>query len=338
MEKFLLTSVWNATIEKNDKALEPRSRVYASELGGAMIDRYLKMKAEPYTNPPNSRSMRKFMAGDIWEWIVQTVLVRAGIKYRTQERVLVEYPGLLPISGRLDFIISGGLMPEAVTIDETMPPFMQKLTEAIVNTFQGKNFEETIIEVKSVGSFVFESLLAQDNPKTHHMLQAAVYKKATNLPASVVYVCRDDVRILQYSVDTVFEDLEQMIVDDLKLITKYHNEDIEPEKESLILWDSIAEKFTKNWKVEYSPYLSKLYSRDMEGKDVPFGQPDEYSDWSTPIVSGLNRVVKRIKEGKDMTKSNEEWIEKAKQLGYPLETLNITKIATKEDASIETTS
>jgi len=334
MDKFLLTQVWNSTIEKNDKALEPRSRVYASELGGAMIDRFLKMKGEAYTNPPNSRSMRKFMAGDIWEWIVQTVLVRAGIKYRTQERVLVEYPGLLPISGRLDFIISGGIAPEAVTVDETMPPFMQKLTEAIVNTFQGKNFEETILEVKSVGSFVFESLLATDNPKTHHMLQAAVYKKATNLPASVVYVCRDDVRILQYSVDAVFEDLEQMIIEDLKLITKYHNEDVEPEKEKLILWDSLAEKFTKNWKVEYSPYLSKLYSRtknEGDKEETPFEFPDEYSEWSTPIVSGLNRVVKRIKEGKEMTKSNEEWIEKAKQLGYPLDTLNITKIIVEEN-------
>jgi len=339
MEKFLLTQVWNSTIEKNDKALEPRSRVYASELGGAMVDRYLKMKAEPYTNPPNSRSMRKFMAGDIWEWIVQTVLVRAGIKFMTQERVLVEYPGLLPISGRIDFIISGGAdeIAAGLSYDQTMPPFMQKLTEAIVNNFQGKNFEETILEVKSVGSFVFESLLATDNPKTHHMLQAAVYKKATGLPASVVYVCRDDVRVLQYAIDTVFEDLEQMIIDDLKLITKYHNEDVEPEKEKLILWDSLAEKFTKNWKVEYSPYLTKLYSRkknEDDKEETPFEFPDEYSEWVTPIVSGLNRVVKRIKEGKEMTKSNEEWLEKSKEYGYTIDTLNITKIVVEQNANI----
>lgn len=296
-----------------------------------MIDRYLKMKGEAYTNPPNSRSMRKFMAGDIWEWIVMTVLVKAGIKYRTQERVMVEYPDLLPISGRLDFIITGETDFENVVIDENMPPFMQKLTQAIVDNFRGKVFEESILEIKSVGSFVFESLLANDNPKTHHMLQATVYKKATGLPASVVYVCRDDVRILQYSIDAVFEDLESMVIEDLKEITRYHREDIEPEKEKLILWDSVVEKFTKNWKCEYSPYLSKLYSRDVEGVEKPFEFPDEYSEWVAPIVSGLNRVVKRIKEGKEMTKSNEEWVEKSKVYGYPLDTLSITKVIQKEN-------
>lgn len=332
MNKFLLTDVWNSTIEKGDKKLEPRSRVYASELGGSMIDRYLKMKGEAYTNPPNSRSMRKFMAGDIWEWIVQTVLVKAGIKYRTQERVMVEYDGLLPISGRLDFIVTGETDFENVTIDENMPPFMQKLTEAIVNNFKGKVFEESILEIKSVGSFVFESLLANDNPKTHHMLQAFVYKKATGLPANVVYVCRDDVRILQYSIDSVYDELEEMVKEDLKEITRYHNENIEPEPEKLILWDGIGEKFTKNWKVEYSPYLSKLYKRkknEDDKEETPFEQPDEYYEWVAPIISGLNRVVKRIKEGKEMTKSNEEWLEKSKEYGYQIDTLKITKITLK---------
>lgn len=329
MDNFKLTEVWNATIERNDKEIEPRSRVYASEIGGSMIDRYLKMKGEPYTNPPNSRSMRKFMAGDIWEWIVQTVLVKAGIKFRTQERVLVEYPDLLPISGRLDFVITGETDFDNIVIDENMPPFMQKLTQAIIDNFKGKEFEETILEIKSVGSFVFESLLANYNPKTHHMLQACVYKKATGLPASVIYVCRDDVRILQYSVDLIFNDLEQMVIEDLKEITRYHHEDIEPKKEKLILWDSTLEKFTKNWKVGYSPYLTKLYSRNKNEDDkeeTPFQFPDEYDDWVNPIVSGLNRVVKRVKEGKEMTKSNEEWLEKSKKYGYDINLLKITKI------------
>ena len=333
-EKFTLTEIWNATIERNDKAIEPRSRVYASEIGGSMIDRYFKMKAEPYTNPPNSRSMRKFMAGDIWEWIVQTVLVKAGIKYRTQERVMINYDGMLPISGRLDFIITGDTDFDNVVIDDNMPEFMQKLTKAIVEHFRGKVFDQNIIEIKSVGSFVFESLLATDNPKTHHMLQAFCYRKALGIPADVIYVCRDDVRILQYSIDPIFDDLELMVLDDLKQITRYHNEDIQPDPEKLILWDSVGEKFQKNWKVEYSPYLTKLYSRkknDDDAEATPFAQPDEYYDWVAPIISGLNRVVKRIKEGKEMTKSNAEWVEKAKIYGYPLESLTITKIATRDD-------
>lgn len=329
MEQLNFMQIWNDTLERSDRALEPRDRVYASEIGGSMIDRYLKMKAEPFTNPPNSRSMRKFMAGDIWEWIVQTVLVRAGIKFTTQDRVRVEYEGLLPISGKVDFIITGDTDFDNVTIDENMPEFMRKLTTAIVESFKGKVFEKCILEVKSLGSFVFEGVLAQDNPKTPHMLQGTVYKKATGLPTHIVYVCRDDVRILQYSIDNIFEELEQEVIRDLTEITHYYRNDIEPEKEKLILWDPAGEKFSKNWKVEYSPYLSKLYFYNKNGDDkelTPFSQPDEYYDWVAPIISGMNRVVKRIKEGKELTKSNEEWVHKMKELGYPLESLNITAV------------
>jgi hypothetical protein len=341
MDQFNLMEVWNATIEKSDRELKPRDYVYASELGGAMIDRYLKMKGEAYTNPPNSRSMRKFMAGDIWEWIVQSVLIKAGIEFETQEKVGVEYEGLLRVSGRIDFIILGTTNFDRVTIDETMPEFMQRLTQAIVDNFKGKSFEKCILEVKSLGSFVFEGLLAQDNPKTNHMYQAFIYRKATELPTHIVYVCRDDVRLLQYSIDSIADALEVEVKKDLTEITYYYKNDIKPEKEKLILWDAQAEKFTKNWKVEYSNYLSMLYTYNKNGDDAeetPFETPDEYYDWIAPQVAGLNRVIKRIKEGKEITKSNEEWIEKMKAYGYPLETLTLTKVApSDEDGEVKRT-
>lgn len=358
-ELFALENVWNETIEKNSKPLEPRSRIYASEIGGSMIDRYLKMKAVPYTNPPNSRSMRKFMAGDIWEWIVQTVLVRAGIEFTTQERVLLEYPGLLPISGRIDFIITGNQDFANIQIDETMPEFMQNLTQSIKENFAGKNFDKRILEIKSVGSFVFESILAQDNPKTHHMYQAFVYSKCTGTPADVIYVCRDDVRILQYNVNAVFDELEADVIADITEITKYHTTDTQPEKEKLVIWNENTEKFTKNWKVEYSPYLSMLYTYtpDETGVEKPFERPDEYSEYATKLVAGMNRVIAKmrklpliqaeldkitqllektpedkelLKKQKALTKkleftdSNTQWIEKMKEHGYDVHSLKIT--------------
>lgn len=332
--QFKLAEVWNATIEKGDRELKPRNYAYASEIGGAMIDRYLKMTGVAYTNPPNSRAMRKFMAGDIWEWIVQTVLVKAGIQFTQQDRARVCYDGLVEVSGKVDFIILGSTDFDRIEIDENMPEFMQKLTQAIVDTFKGKTFEKSILEVKSVGSFVFEGLLATDNPKTNHMYQAFIYRKALELPTHIVYVCRDDVRLLQYSIDAIADQLEYEVKKDLEQITHYYRNEIMPEKEKLILWDAVAQKFTKNWKVEYSNYLTMLYAYNKNGDDAeltPFEAPDEYYEWVAPQVAGLNRVVKRIKESKDLTGSNQEWIQKMAEYGYPLETLTITKVAPSAD-------
>lgn len=288
------------------------------------------MTGVAYTNPPNSRSMRKFMAGDIWEWIVQQVLVKAGIQFTTQDRVRVCYDGLVEVSGKVDFIILGTTNFDRVEIDPNMPEFMQRLTQAIVDKFKGLMFDKCILEVKSLGSFVFEGLLAQDNPKTNHMYQAFIYRKATELPTHIVYVCRDDVRLLQYSIDAIADQLEIEVKKDLEQITHYYRNGITPEKENLILWDAVAQKFTKNWKVEYSNYLSMLYARKKNEDDAeltPFETPDEYYDWVAPIVAGLNRVVKRIKENKELTKSNLEWLAKATEYGYPLASLTITKVA-----------
>ncbi len=87
MDNWTIMDTWNNALERNEKVIEPRERLWASELGGSMIDRYYKLRGTPYTNPPNSRSMRKFMAGDIWEWIIKTVLIKAGIPFEQQKRV-----------------------------------------------------------------------------------------------------------------------------------------------------------------------------------------------------------------------------------------------------------
>ncbi len=171
MENFNLAYTWNSAIEKKDKPIIPRERLFASELGGSMIDRWHKLKGTQYTNPPNSRSMRKFMAGDIWEWIIKTVLIRAGIPFTTQERVELNYEGLLPITGRLDFVI-GGAINYADAIKrlevEDIPDFIKTPAKAIIQALQSVYpdiIPKKILEIKSVGSFIFESLESQDNPR-----------------------------------------------------------------------------------------------------------------------------------------------------------------------------
>jgi hypothetical protein len=320
MSDFKFQDIWNATIEKSDRKLVARDYVYASELGGSMIDRYLKMKGTEYTNPPNSRSMRKFMAGDVFEWIVYTILLRAGIKFKQQERAGFNEEGLLRVSGKIDFTISEE--QGEISIDDEMPEFMQTLIKAISE--MKIDYPNNIIEIKSVGSFVFEGLLAQDNPKTHHMLQSWIYANDKKLPTSIIYICRDDMRILQYSISGIMGDLEKMVRADLKMITHYYKNDIEPPLEKLIIFEN--GKFAKNWKVEYSNYLSMLYkyeTTDEDGAKIlkSFEDPMEYYEWVQPIVNAFNRVLKRIKEGKELTKANKEQIEKMLKFGFDIKNL-----------------
>jgi hypothetical protein len=329
MDNWTIADIWNNTLERNERAIEPRARLYASELGGSMIDRWHKLKGTAYTNPPNSRSMRKFMAGDIWEWIIKTVLIKAGIPFTTQDRCLLEYPDLLPISGKLDFI-AGGAINYAEALEkleaEDIPYFIKNSAKAIIESFRASypdGLPQKIVEIKSVGSFIFEDLLSKDNPRTHHMLQASVYHLVKKIPTDVVYVCRDDCRLLQYNIDKIAPVLELEIKKDLEQITKYWKDDIEPPKEEMILWED--EKFKTNWKIQYSPYLSMLYTIVLDGKEKPIETPDEYFEFYSPLVSSWNRVIKRIKEKATMTKSNLEKIEEMKKMGYETIINNLQK-------------
>jgi hypothetical protein len=318
MENWLISTIWNNAIERTDRPIEPRARLYASELGGSMIDRWHKLKGTPYTNPPNSRSMRKFMAGDIWEWIIKTVLIKAGIPFTTQDKVLLEYPDLLPISGRLDFIAGGSINYEEALKRleaEDIPDFIKNPTRAIIESFSTmypNGLSEKILEIKSVGSYIFENILANDNPLKHHLFQASVYQIAKKIPTDIIYVCRDDCRLAQYNIDKIAPVMESEIKKDLEEITKYWKDDIEPPKEKLILFEN--GKFKTNWKIQYSPYLTMLY--EINGKKIE--TPDEYFEEISPLVSSWNRVVTRLKEKKEMTSSNLEKLDEMTKYGFDL--------------------
>jgi len=330
MDNITLAQIWNESLERKDRPVEPRARLWASELGGSMIDRWHKLKGTQYTNPPNSRAMRKFMAGDIWEWIIKTVLIRAGIPFQSQERVELNYEGLLPITGKLDFVIGGAInYTEALERIEAedMPDFIKNPAKAIIERFRDMypdEIPEKILEIKSVGSYIFESIIANDNPLKHHLYQASVYHLTKKLPTDIVYVCRDDCRLAQYNIDKIAPMIEAEIKKDLEQITKYYNDDIEPPKEELILWED--GKFKTNWKIQYSNYLSMLYSyEDVDGKVKPIEAPDEYFEEFSPLVSSWNRVVKRIREKATLTKSNLEKIEEMKQKGFETIINNLIK-------------
>ena len=97
--EWAFEQIWNDSLTPVERNPEPRERIFASELGGAMIDRFLKMKGVAYSTPPNMRSLRKFQAGVYWEWVISLVLKRAGLIISQQDRLEYAYDGLLPVSG-----------------------------------------------------------------------------------------------------------------------------------------------------------------------------------------------------------------------------------------------
>src|SRR5258708_25730522 len=92
-----LFGIWNSALERREDRgpMQPRDRIWASELGGSMIDRYLRMKGVTPTNPPNMRSLRKFDMGNFFEMFLRVLLKKADVFRNAQKYIVYKYPGLL---------------------------------------------------------------------------------------------------------------------------------------------------------------------------------------------------------------------------------------------------
>ena len=322
--KWSFYQIWNESLENGEeKPLVSRQKIWASELGGAYIDRYLKMKAIPFTNPPNPRSKRKFEAGNIWESIIAYVLSRAGILISRQEWLGYQYPNLLPVSGKLDFLAGGHPdYSKALSIINSefswLPPFISKASSNIVSKLKDQypnGLENIILELKSCSAFMFDVYEKNDRPNKQHKLQLFHYLKAKSmLEGHIVYICKDDARLLEIGVLNP-SPVEDEYKEDIKQITEYYNNNTEPPKEKFIVFDEDFKKFSANYKVGYSQYLTYLYGLKNQL---------EFDEKYKPIVEKWNRVLGRIKEKKDMTDNNLETISEMTKLGF-----NIEKI--KED-------
>src|SRR6185437_7901214 len=99
------------------------------------------------------------------------------------------------------------------------------------------------------------------------------------------------------------EDIQQMA-----LVLQMGENEVEKIKEPLMLWDEESKKFKKNFKIEYSAYLTD-YSYESENGTKQFTRPDEYAEIAGKLAGRINRVVTRILDGKKLTKNNEEAIQ-----------------------------
>lgn len=325
---YNLDTLWNATVYSKQKPAEARDYQWASEMGGPLVDRYLKMKGIEPSNPPNMRSLRKFDAGSLTEWVVRIVLSRAGIIKDTQERVIVEYPDLLKVSGKLDFLIGGKIdlerakaEIEILGLPESIKQASLYIAENLYSMYGGVELPTKVIEVKSCSSFVMDRMEKDEMPIKRHVYQVFHYMKGLNLPGEIAYICRDDLRMKCFSFEPTAE-LERMYVSDLMAITKFYNDDVRPDLEPLIILEN--GRFSKNLDVEYSGYLTMLYG---------FETPRDYSDSVKSKVARWTRVVARYANGDNITKKNAEVRDEILREGYDFD--RIVKDAQRFGVTVE---
>ena len=311
------SEIWNASlVDVEKRELRVRDNLWASELGKAPVDLWLKMRAIPLTNPPNARSLRKFEAGNVFEWIVSLILKRAGILKEQQRWSSYQYEGLLKVTGKADFIAGG--MPDYDKYQNEMkllelPEVFYRAGEKIIKYFQENypdGLQEMPLEIKSVSAFMFEALERRGQSSKIHRLQAFHYLKSENRPvANIIYICRDDLRMMEFLVENPGK-VEDEYKGAIERVSAFHLGDKQPPLEKYIVFDEDMGKFAKNFNVAYSGYLTKLYG---------FADQKEFDEEYIPIVSRWNRVMVRVRDKKDMTEKNKEVLNEIEKAGFNLE-------------------
>lgn len=315
-----LAKMWNKALEqKSERVTEPRDRIYASELGRSDIDIFLKMQGTEPSNPPNERSQRKFHAGDLYEWFVFLVLKKCGILISKQTPVKNEMEGCVPVSGRLDFIVGGipNYEEGQKKIDELiealeMPPLFHQVTKNFIEILKAEypnGLDEKVLEVKSVAVFGFDKVEKTNKAIAGHDLQNFHYSRGLNMEGSLCYISRDDLRMYEIPILPNDQKLLAKYEEKVKRVSGFYKENQCPEPEPMILFDEDLKKFSKNFNVEYSPFLKKIYGIE---------RPDQYDDEISPIVGRWNRVLGRIVAGKDLTADNEKAIEEMSARGFEM--------------------
>jgi len=291
------------------RKIEPRSNCFASEIGQSFVTRWLKMKGVEPSNLPNPRSLRKFTAGATLEWIVELVLRRAGLLLEKQQHTIDQIPGCLPTTGRLDFIFGGTpKLDEAMSaieglhLPEQMYIASKDIVEYFTKVLNGATIQPKILEVKSLSSNMFSVVQRTGKGLYHHDCQAWHYSKCLNLPAELAYIDRECLLIQEFEVT---DSTNVLYEKDIRQMTEYFNCTIRPPLDPEVFFDVDLMKFSKQFMVEYSPFLTMLYG---------YPTPEAYRERWDKTIASFNRTFKRHVAGANLTKLNISVIEEAKKL------------------------
>lgn len=290
---FSFAGIWNAALDVNP----PRERVerdyiWASELGGSYYDRYFKMKGRKPTTPPNLRSRRKFEGGNLTEWIVLQILSRAGIVQSSQEYITYDRDPIR-VTGKADFTVGGEIKLLSERDVDDLPETFGVMAEATITRLRERYPDGIVdmnLEIKSCSGMMFERYLKA--PSALHGLQAFHYAYNTKKPTMLVYVSRDDFRIAEWVILSGSQKWLKLYKDDLETmrsVLDLKKSQVKRDyKELLLTWDEETGKFGKNWKVEYSNWLT----------DYGFKRPELYAKPAQSVAIRLSNIVKKIRSDK----------------------------------------
>lgn len=308
----MIQEFWNKAVIRPERPLVPRDYCYASELGGSLIDRYLKMKGIPYTNMPNPRAKRKMMAGVFTESIICYVFYRAGILKQVQRRFESDWTPL-SVHGKSDLVVGG--KPDIDQARKALQQFeyfpeMHEISMNIIENLESRVYPDRLYEVKSIATYkadYFEKAGDNAKPVKGHEFQAKFYSVESNLPTILSYICRDDLRMTEFHINGD-ENAKKDIYNDVLSLKEYIDADERPPLQPLILLED--GKFSKNLEVEYSNYLTMLYG---------FEEPRDYSESVKKQIASWNRVIARYKNGDKITDKNKVVREEIESNGYNFE-------------------
>lgn len=296
MADWSLASVWNECLDTNrEREYTPRDHIWASELSGSYYDRYWKMHGRKPTTPPNLRARRKFEAGNLSEWVVLQILRRSQLLKTTQDHITFDN-GDMRVTGRSDYIAGGTPKLDDMT---DLPEGLAEVSQAVIERLHDSNeLDEQVLELKSCSGMMFERYMIA--PARHHAMQLFHYAYNLKKPGRLVYLSRDDLRMVEWTISPDSEewfDLYDRDISQMAHVYGVSEDEISEFKEPLLLYED--GKFKKNFRIEYSSYLT----------DYGYERPDEYAEPTGKIAGRINRVLTRIQDGKKLTKLNEEAIE-----------------------------
>ncbi len=126
---------------------EVRNEIWASDLGGIMLDRYLDMKGTPYSDLPDGRGLANFFLGEQIESGLKTMLENLGIAYTDNERKLYQEKDYLPVVAKPDLIVEitdweqvrQNLLKEKEKINELEEKYRARETQKLEKKFEVLN-------------------------------------------------------------------------------------------------------------------------------------------------------------------------------------------------------
>jgi len=301
MIRWSIADIWNETLLEREREVVARNYIRASEVGTSMLDRYYKMKGEPFTNKFDPRILRVFEAGRLYEWLVRIVLMKSGLLRAEQTEVKIE-GNHLPVIGHLDFVAGGKpdwdqskkILPMLEYLQ--FPTGMLTVAENLMKQIEEKypdGLPPLVYDIKSINSMVFwkhnknESLTTAYN---HHALQVYTYMKGLGLKEGrVLYISKDDLTLgeVRIEVDKV---LDEQWIRDIMEISNYYTSNTLPESPKPIIWS--GKKYELNWMLTRSNYFTKITGIDQ-------GSRDAWDSTMGKLVNRANYRVKAILKNKD---------------------------------------